>query len=214
MLDLQSEAAAYAILCRVGPVLRHEVAGLMQPVRMLMTVLERRANNPETDRVATVDNINTINALTKEASSGCMNAFEWFAPPNHAAMNLRTGVDELKKLLALELSASALTVENAIPYDTAPVPKSFVRMVLIGALLAFSDSQPKPSILHIGIEGAALSLALVANDDLVSVSTTHVTPQARSLDWTDAEALAAAFGLATERGEGWFRIELPRTQNL
>ncbi len=208
MLNHRSEAAAYAILCRVGPVLRHEVAGLMQPVRMLVTVLERRANKPEIDRLATAENINTISILTKQASAGCMNAFEWFATPNDASMNLRDGVDELKKLLSLEFSVNALTIENIVPYETAAVPKSFVRLVLIGALLAFSDSQRVPSILRIAIEASVLSLSLTP-DKGDERNPSHFDRHQRRIDWLDAEALATSFGLTTERGEGRFRIELP-----
>jgi hypothetical protein len=212
MLDQRSEAAAFAILCRVGPVLRHEVAGLMQPVRMLVTVLERRTNKPEVDLAATAESISTISLLTKQASAGCMSAFEWIAPPNNASMNLRVGVDELKKLLALELSASALTLENAIPYETLDVPQSFVRLVLIGALLAFSDSQRVPSTLRISTEASALSLSLAPKQGVV-MDATHFDSHQRRIDFADAESLAMSFGLTTERGEGWFRIELPTSSS-
>jgi hypothetical protein len=208
MLNHRSEAAAYAILCRVGPVLRHDIAGLMQPVRMLVTVLEKRANKPEFDRAATTENISTISMLTKQASAGCMNAFEWFAPPSDASMNLRAGIDELKKLLALEFSLSALTLENAVPYDSDAVPKSFVRLVLMGALLAFSDSQLAPSTLRIAIDASTISLILVP-DNIEELNPSPFDRHQRCIDWLDAEALATSFGSNTERGEGWFRIELP-----
>jgi hypothetical protein len=208
MFNHRSEAAAYAILCRVGPVLRHEVAGLMQPVRILVTVLERRANKPEIDHAAIAESVSTISMLTKQASAGCMNAFEWFAAPNDASMNLRDGVEELKKLLSLEFSVNALTIENIVPIDTAAVPKSFVRLVLIGALLAFSDSQRVPSTLRIAIEASVLSLSL-APDKGDARNPTPFDRHQRCIDWLDAESLATSSGLTTERGEGWFRIELP-----
>jgi hypothetical protein len=212
MLDQRSEAAAYAILCRVGPVLRHDVAGLMQPVRMLVTVLERRTNKPEVDLAATAESISTISLLTKQASVGCMSAFEWIAPPSNASMNLRVGVDELKKLLALELSASALTLENAILYESLDVPQSFVRFVLIGALLAFSDSQRVPGTLRIAIEGSVLLLSLEPKQGDV-LSATHFDSHQRRIEFADAESLAMSFGLTTERGEGCFRIELPTSSS-
>ena len=37
--DRLSEAAFYAVLRRMMPVLRHDVAGAMQPLRMLLMVL-------------------------------------------------------------------------------------------------------------------------------------------------------------------------------
>ena len=40
--DRLAEAACYAVLRRIAPVLRHDVAGFLQPVGMLMTVLQRR----------------------------------------------------------------------------------------------------------------------------------------------------------------------------
>ena len=77
--DRLAEAACYAVLRRIAPVLRHDVAGFLQPVGMLMTVLQRRVQMPEPDLQAIAKNVASASVLTKEATANCMNAMGWMA---------------------------------------------------------------------------------------------------------------------------------------
>ncbi|MEO7253008.1 MAG: hypothetical protein ABIZ64_02090, partial [Casimicrobium sp.] len=72
-----AEAACYAVLQRIAPVLRHDVAGLMQPMGMLMMLLQRRVQLPEPDLQMIAKNVASANALTKQATVGCINAISW-----------------------------------------------------------------------------------------------------------------------------------------
>ncbi|MBC7649266.1 MAG: hypothetical protein H7197_09170, partial [Vitreoscilla sp.] len=65
--DRLAEAACYAVLRRLMPVLRHDVAGALQPVRMLLMVLERRMQAAEPDLEAIAKNVTSLSTLTKQA---------------------------------------------------------------------------------------------------------------------------------------------------
>ena len=96
------EAASYAVLHRVAPALRHDVAGFMQPVGMLVMVLQRRVQMPEPDMEAIAKNVTSVCALAKEATTGCMNAMDWMPSREDASVSLHAGADDVVRLLALE----------------------------------------------------------------------------------------------------------------
>ena len=213
-----AEAASYAVLRRIAPVLRHDVAGFMQPVGMLMMVLQRRVQMPEPDLQAIAKNVASVSALAKEATTGCMNAMGWMASREDSPVSLRGSVDEAAKLMAMELSASGLEISNAISDDAVTVPQSFFRSVLMGALLAFCDQRTAGSILRISVEAGAesgsgdlrLMLHMLPGDAAASAASPAIERKPRSIDWHDVEAMARSFGARISRGEGWLSLDLPR----
>jgi hypothetical protein len=216
--DRLAEAASYAVLRRIAPVLRHDVAGFMQPVGMLMMVLQRRVQMPEPDMQAITKNVASVSALTKEATTGCMNAMGWMASRDDSGVSLRRSVDEAAKLLAMELSTTGLEVANAISDDALTVPQSFFRSVLMGALLAFCDQRMPGSILRISVEAGAesgsgdvrLMLHMLPGNAAASAASPAIERKPRSIDWHDVEAMARSFGARISRGEGWLSLDLPR----
>ena len=97
-----AEAASYAVLRRIAPALRHDVAGFMQPVGMLVMVLQRRVQLPEPDLQAIGKTVASVTALAKEATTGCMNAVDWLASREDIRVPMVAGADEVVRLLALE----------------------------------------------------------------------------------------------------------------
>lgn len=221
--DRLAEAACYAILQRIAPVLRHDVAGFLQPVRMLMMVLERRVQMPEPDLQAIAKNVASANDLTKEASAGCMNAMGWIGASEGAAISLSSGVNEATALLAMDLSNQGLEIDNTISDDAVAIPQSFFRSVLVGALLAFCDQRMVGSTLQISLEtedgntpaANRLMLRMLPDDvaDVAGVGSNGapgLDRQSRRIDWPDVEAMAGPFGVAVARGEGWLAVGLPK----
>ena len=221
--DRLAEAACYAILQRIAPVLRHDVAGFLQPVRMLMMVLQRRVQMPEPDLQAIADNVASANDLTMEAAAGCMNAMGWIGASEDAAVSVSSGVNEAAALLAMELSNHGLEIHNTISDDAVAIPQSFFRTVLVGALLAFCDQRMVGSTLQISMETEGgntpaanrLMLRMLSGDvaDVASAGSSGapgLDRQSRRIDWTDVEAMAGPFGVAVARGEGWLAVGLPQ----
>ncbi len=224
MINYRGEAACYTILRRVAPVLRHDVAGLMQPVRILATVLERRLMKPDFSLSAAQENITTIGQLTKQALMGYNNAIAWMGMDDDTLVDLSNGIDELIKILALELGSAALNVINEIPKGQLNVSQRFLHTVVAGITLAYCDEQTDQRELRIvltqntndkdqqSLDTGALHLTLVG----VAKTDLNMNEKAigsiRSIDWDDVSALAQMFNLTVNRGPGWLHISIPKVQ--
>ena len=215
--DRLAEAACYAVLRRLMPVLRHDVAGTMQPVRMLMMVLERRVHAPEPDMQAITKNVVSVSALTKQATADCINALEWIGSSQDAHVSLRSSVDEAIKLLAMELSAHALVLDNGISDDTATAPQSFLRTVFMGALLAFCDQRAAGGTLQVTFEAATdghcahrLRLQMMPGEAGKPQAIQDIVRKYRLMDWPDVQAMARPFGATVTQGNDWLTLDLPK----
>jgi len=215
--DRLAEAACYAVLRRLMPLLRHDVAGAMQPVRMLLMVLERRVHAPEPDIKAITKNVVSVSALTKQATADCFNALEWIGSSQDADVSLRSSVDEVIKLLATELSAHALTLVNGISDDTATAPQSFLRTVFMGSLLVFCDQCAAGGTLQVTFEAATdshrahrLQLRLLPDKAVKPPAFQGLVRKYRLMDWHDVQAMARPFGVTVTQGDGWLTLDLPK----
>ena len=212
-----AEAGCYAVLRRLMPVLRHDVAGFMQPVRMLMMVLERRVHAPEPDVQAITKNVVSVSALTKQATADCINALEWIGSSQDAQVSLRSGVDEAIKLLAMELSANALVLVNGISDETPASLQSFLRTVFMGALLAFCDQRAAGGTLKVTFEAATeshsahrLQLRLLPGSAVKPPAFQGLVRKYRLIDWHDVHAMATPFGVTVAQGDDWLTLDLPK----
>jgi hypothetical protein len=204
-----AEAASYAVLRRIAPALRHDVAGFMQPVGMLMMVLQRRVKMPEPDLQAIAKNVASVSALTKEATTGCMNVMGWMASREDARVSLREGADEVVRLLTLELSVRGLTAVNEIAEDIAGAPRSFFRGVWAGALLAWCDQTAGAGVLHITGSSAAGDTQLKLHFEPGGTAALPESARAqRPIGWDDVEAMARVCSATLSRGDGWLRLQL------
>lgn len=215
--DTLAEAACYAVLRRLMPVLRHDVAGAMQPVRMLMMVLERRVHAPEPDMQAITKNVVSVSALTKQATTDCINALEWVGSSQDAHVTLRSSVDEAIKLLAMELSANGLALVNGVSDETSTAPQSFLRTVFMGALLAFCDQRVAGGTLQVTLEADTdshcaprLRLQMLPGDAGKPPELQDIVRKYRLLDWPDVQAMARPFGVTVMQGDGWLTLDLPK----
>ena len=214
-----AEAAHYAVLCRIAPLLRHDVAGLMQPVGMLLMVLQRRIQMTTPDVEAISKNLASVSALTKEATTGCMNAIGWLVSGEDLPVSLRSGVNKAAKLLETEFAAAALEIINGISDEQVTVPQTFLRSVLMGALLAFCDQGTVGNTLQITLESGTgnsdtrgLLLRMLPGDSASSPASTEINRQSRAIGWPDVEALAGSFNVTMARGEDWLMLSLPEAE--
>lgn len=213
-----AEAACYAVLGRVLPVLRHDVAGSMQPMRMLLLLLERRVQSSQPDLAAIATSVVSLSALTKQAAADCMNALWWTDPMEDLHVSLRVGVDEAARLLAMELSETALTLVNAIADDTQTALQSTFRTVVMGALLAFCDQRVAGSTLEVTFQAAAsdsrhsgqLQMRMRPGNGGESPVSPAGTRKPRVIDWADVRAMAESCSVNMAQGDGWLTLDLPQ----
>ena len=220
-VDRLAEAARHAVLGRVLPSLRHDVAGAMQPVRTLLAVLERRVQNLEPDLAAITKNVISLSGLTKQAAEDCMNAVAWSDIAHDPCVNLRDSVDEAARLLALELSLNTLVLVNDVADGSATAPQSFFRGVFIGALLAFCDQHAAGGLLKVTFQEAGAEHPHAGQLHLRMLPSSAVEPPAlptaprkpRQIGWPDVQAMADSGKVKMAQGDGWLTLDLPRRWN-
>ena len=222
MNERWAEAARHAVLGRVLPGLRHDVAGAMHPLLMTLTVLERRIQKPEPDLAAIAKSVLSLSASVKKATADCIGALAWPDSNHDPRVSLRDGVDQAAKLLALEMSENALTVVNGVADGPAAATQSVMRSVFIGALLAFCDQHAVGGALEVTFQEAAadsphagrLQLRLLPGGVVKSPACPDgARKPPRLIGWPDVQAMAASCGVAMGQGDGWLTLDLPRFQS-
>lgn len=191
------EAARYAVLRRIGSAIRHQLAGALQPVSMLASLLERRVQAETPDLDAVRKTATEIGTLSRSASSECVALMSWIAPHEGARVPASEGVQDCLHLLTTELSFRGFSVVNASAGEDALVDTLMLRTMLPASLMALTDGAAQAAQVHVSVQ---------ASDETVTVSLA-LTPVERSeppgqakgyrpLTWQDVEALAAYEGVA------------------
>ena len=212
-----AEAARYAVLERLMPILRHDVAGAMQAPRMMLMVMQKRLQAPQPDLQAIAQNVATIGTLTQQATLRCMAALAWMAPSDDINIALRSSVDKAAAWLAMELSGHALVLVNGIQDEAVTAPQTFFRSIFLGALLAFCDQHAGGGNLQITYKPAAAGSGLSGQLQLLLLADTGgklpvvqgTTPKLRLIGWSDVQAMAQSSGVHMARGDGWLTLQLP-----
>ncbi len=202
-----AEAARYALLRRLAPAIRHNMAGALQPISMMSAILEKRFQAAAPDLVALGKNSRSISKLSREAASACMELMTWLAPKNTGSVSVSAGVQDVLDLVSTELAFAGFNVANETASVEAEVPLSMLRNAFMASLIAVTDSAKAP--------GNVLITASAANDELLMVITISPddsqTAQGslsgyRVLDWDDVQFLVNAEGVSLKRSQD--RVEL------
>ena len=200
-----AESARYALLRRLAPAIRHDMAGALQPISMVAAMLEKRLQKPAPDLLALAKNVNTVNALVREASLSCMALMNWLSPKPDESAPVYTGVAEATALVTTDLSFKGFTLVNQTETVDAAVTVrvSVLRGLFMAALLTMTDSHTGPARVLLGadVQGDKLVLGITlepTEGELLA----GTPPVYRSLDWDDVQALAAAESAVLVRTPG------------
>ena len=188
-----TEAARYALFRRLLPMLRHNLAGALQPLGMMSMLLEKRLQNPSPDLAAVAKSASQLTKLSREASSECMGMMIWFAPGAPTYVKLAAGVEDATGLVATELSFRGFSLINKVEDLQVQLPTSLLRSVFMAALLCLTDAATGPV--------KVLVEAKLVEGQLVLTLSTESTPSEvlgmgqpayRKIDWVDVQAIARA----------------------
>lgn len=223
-----AEAARYALLRRLAPAIRHDMAGALQPISMVAVLLEKRLQKPVPDLAVIGKNVHDINTLAREASAVCMQLMSWLAPKQDAPVAIHDGVQDAISLVATELSFQGVTLVNdtASAASAVPVtlPLSVLRGLFMASLLALTDTHSGPATVVLGaaVEAGHTVLsftrtAAAAEGDHEdgheegheeAMAATSAPSAYRALDWDDVRALAAVASATLVLAQGGGRVEL------
>lgn len=193
MGDRLVEAARYALLRRLAPALRHNMAGSLQPLAMMAALLEKRLQKPNPDLPALAKNSGSLGALSREAAASCMGLMGWMAPKNNDAVALDAGIAEAVGLVATELSFKGYSVVNNTQGVDAKVAPGTVRSVFMAALIALTDIGAAPANVLVAAANNGgellISITLVAVDGETMPGNIAAY---RDFEWADVQVLADA----------------------
>lgn len=206
-----AESARYALLRRLTPAIRHNMAGLLQPIGMISAMLERRLQGASPDLGKLGKNASDIGELSREAASSCMNLMTWLAPRGGDAVALNAGLVEALQLQATELSFKGFTLVNETAEVDMPVSRGALRSLTMASLIALTDAATGPAKVVLSaqaLDGATLlRIELVATDG--EVTTSHSLLAYRPLGWDDVQALADAEQLVFAHSENHVELRFP-----
>ncbi len=196
-----AEAARYAVLRRMGSAIRHQIAGALQPVGMLSSMLERRVQGEQPNMDALRKNCGEMSKLTRSASAECVALMGWIAPPHEAErVALANGVDECVHLLATEFSFRGFTLASTLEVGDAPVDRTTLRVLLPACLMALTDNAATGGEvqLHSHLEGAAVRLSMEFVASPAGGPAPTPAKAYRPLGWDDVRALALDHGIGLQ----------------
>lgn len=205
-----AESARYALLRRLAPALRHNIAGALQPLGMVSAMLERRLQEASPDIAKLGRNARDIGELSREAASTCMSLMTWLAPRGMDTVALNSGLVEALQLQATELSFRGFTLMNETAEVDMPVSRRALRSLTMASLIALSDAATGPA--RIVLSAQPLEGETLLRIELVATAgdATPLGAQAyRPLGWDDVRALADAEGLVFVHAENRVELRLP-----
>ena len=219
-LEHRAEAARYALLRRLAPAMRHDMAGGFQPVTMMATIVEKRLLAASPDLSTLVKSSSDIRTSAVAATRSSLDLIGWMAHDIGARVGLGQGIRDCMRLLATELSFRGFKFADQTEGMTTEVGRDHLRGVFVAALLALTDTAAADSTANI-----LLTADMDGQDMLVTISLTDVVATSgaiaphegfliglaayRKIDWDDVQAIADADGLSVIHEAESVMLRLP-----
>ena len=220
-LKCQADAAAYAVLRRLAPAIRHQMAGSFQPVTMLAAVIEKRLRAVIVDVPGLIKTSSDVRAMATNATRSSLDLLGWLSPDPAARVPLNTAIEDAMHLVATELSFRGFKCINQTEGVATEVALIHMRGVFVTALLALTDAADAPAKLLLTAQsednGVAVTLALLSFDASGADAQPEVFQPAaaayRKIDWPDVQSVAAAHGVHMERSMDAVLLHIPRASS-
>jgi hypothetical protein len=195
-----AEAARYALLRRLAPAIRHDMAGALQPISMMASMLEKRMQKSAPDMAVLSGNSAAISVMSREAAATCIDLMTWLAPKEAKPIAVGEGVADCISLLNTDLSFRGFSLVDQTTGVKAEIARSTLRSVFMAALVALTDASDNPACLTLSasVDSAPDSaadagpwLVLLLQIEKIEGEPSPDAPHAyRRLQWDDVEMLA------------------------
>ena len=199
--DLQArlaESARYALMRRLLPAIRHNIAGALQPVGMMATLLERRIKGVGPDMAQLAQNSQALNALSREAAATSLGLMGWLAPKDNELLAVGAALEEALVLMNTELSFRGFAIVNQAANSPLLLPRGVLRSVFTASLMALTDqTQDAASVVVSAAQSDGqiqLHIALQPGGNAALGGFSSGVSAYRSMGWDDVRALAQAEG--------------------
>ncbi|HUR89509.1 MAG TPA: hypothetical protein VMZ74_10520, partial [Ramlibacter sp.] len=129
------EAARYALLRRLAYAMRHQMVVHLQPIGMILEVMERRLESPAPELAPIHEAMQKVNMHARAAVQSSLDVVTWLAPEDGQLIAAGAGVQECFDLLRSHLNFRGFAPRNEAAALSQPVSSSAIRGVLPAALL-------------------------------------------------------------------------------
>ncbi len=203
------EAARYALMRRLTPVLRHHLVVDLQPIGLICQVLERKLVAGESGLAPIREGLARIDVLARRAVAASLDVVAWLAPDAEASTPLGSGVVDCLNMLRSNFTFRGIGVLNEVGDAPLQVPQAALREVLTATLFAVTDGAGGPVELtvHAHLSGiqAMLSIhAVPGSGECVPNDRAY-----RALQWSDVQALAQAHAVHLVLDGEFVSVTLP-----
>ncbi|ABM35978.1 hypothetical protein Pnap_0659 [Polaromonas naphthalenivorans CJ2] len=206
-----AEAARYALMRRLLPAIRHNLAGSLQPIGMMSAMLERRIKSAAPDMAQLGKNTQALTTLSREAVATSQNLMAWLGPRDNDVVALNGAVEESLGLMSTELSFRGFCVVNQTAEVSAELPKGILRSVFTASLIALTDSVEEAASVVVSAAGEAgdtrLKIAIEPGGMAELASMGSRMPTYRLLQWADVQALADAEGVHLDYAPDFVQLD-------
>lgn len=194
------EAARYALLRRLAYAMRHHMVVHLQPIGMIIDVMERRLESPAPNLAQVHEAMAKVNTHARAAVQSSLDVVSWLAPQDGGLIAAGAGVQECFELLRSQLNFFGFALRNNTEAVDEKVSRPALRAVLPAVLLALSDEAEPPAELSLRAESlprrVQVTVTLRAGDgDPAYRSELSYRP----IGWDDVDVLARTEGVACER---------------
>ena len=212
------ESACYALLQRLAPAIRHQLAGCFQPVTMMAAIIEKRLRTAAPDFPSLIKTSGDLRTFTTDAVRANLDLMGWIAPNLSAHVALGKGIGDALHMVATELSFRGFKLVNQTEALPAEVELCHVRGAFLASLLALTDAAVAPcSVLisasredHEMVVTIAQVAVYAASAATASSEIFHDNWAAyRKLEWDDVAAIASADSVAMKQTETTVELRLP-----
>jgi C4-dicarboxylate-specific signal transduction histidine kinase len=208
-----AEAARYAVLRRLGPVLKHDMVVNLQAISMMAEVLNARIERSSPSPADFQANISKLNRLARDAVTSCLKVATWIEPGEEQGVRLSEGVDECLALLNGNFNFRGFTVSREVTDGDFQVWRIALRNLLVASLISLTDSASGPCEVRVKAEArdgfAEITVNVSPREDVVDDAMVF-EPGYRCLEWSDVQALAAAESVDLVRDADQITMRLPR----
>ena len=194
-----AEAARYALMRRLLPAIRHNIAGTLQPIGMMSAMLERRIKAATPDLAQLGKSAQGLSTLSREAAAVSLNLMTWLAPKDNDLVVINSALEECLDLMTTELSFRGFSVDNRTTEVEAVLPRGILRSVFTASLIALTDSVDSAASVVVSAEGETGNIRLTISlepggaSELAAMGSRM--PIYRALQWADVQAIAEAEGV-------------------
>ena len=208
--EQRAEAARYALLRRLAYAMRHHMVVHLQPIGMIIDVMERRLAAPAPDFAQVQQAMAKVNTHSRAAVQSSLDVVSWLAPEDGSLIAAGAGVQECFELLRSQLNFFGFTLRNDTGSLEAEVSRPAMRALLPAVLLALSDESAPPA--ELALHGESLRghvRVTVVRRATQGEPGYGGEPGYRAIGWDDVAVLARSEGVGCERDGNTVTLAFP-----